>query len=117
MAPLVVDFCLDGTGLGSFERPCYRLNAQRRGGLKKRIIHDDEELDDSKPLSFSWVYYIARAKLNLTEKETGRLTYAQFKERYKAYKDTFDLELILTLNRKTYSDLQAIQDEGDEWLK
>ena len=53
----------------------------------------------------------------MTEKETGRLTYAQFKERYKAYKDTFDLELLLTLNRMTYEELKKKQDSGDEWLK
>jgi hypothetical protein len=67
-------------------------------------------------LNFSWIYYIARAKLMLDKKEIGRLTIRQFLELYQAYKDTFDIELILMLARKTYADIKKQQDAEEEWL-
>lgn len=67
-------------------------------------------------MRFSWIYYIARAKLNLNDKEVGRLTFGQFNGLYKAYKETFDLELMLTLSRTTYAKLKAKADESEEWL-
>ena len=70
----------------------------------------------SKPTNFSWIYYISRAKLNLSEKETGRLTYKEFKLRYKAYKDVFDMELLLTLARKTYAQVDAEANKSEEWF-
>lgn len=68
-------------------------------------------------MSFSWVYYIARAKLCLTEKETGRLTYLQFKERYRAYQDTFDIELLLMRKQKTYAEARELAQNSNEWFK
>ncbi len=67
-------------------------------------------------MNFSWIYYIARAKLMLDKKEIGRLTIRQFLELYQAYKDTFDIELILMLARKTYADIKKQQDAEEEWL-
>ena len=67
-------------------------------------------------MDFSWIYYIARAKLMLDKKEIGRLTIRQFLELYQAYKDTFDIELILMLARKTYADIKKQQDAEEEWL-
>lgn len=57
--------------------------------------------------------------MNLTDKETGRLTYKQFKGLYKAYKDTFDLELLLTVNKITYAAAMQKAEEsgGGEWIK
>ena len=68
-------------------------------------------------MPFAWIYYIARAKLCLTEKEVGRLTYLEFKQRYRAYQDTFDIELLLTLNRKTYEQARQQANSSDEWFK
>ena len=67
-------------------------------------------------MDFSWIYYIARAKLMLDKKEIGRLTIRQFLDLYQAYKDTFDTELILMLARKTYADVKKQQDAEEEWL-
>ena len=67
-------------------------------------------------MNFSWIYYIARAKLMLDKKEIGRLTIRQFLELYQAYKDTFDIELILMLAHKTYADIKKQQDAEEEWL-
>ncbi len=52
----------------------------------------------------------------LDKKETGRLTLRQFMRLYQAYKDTFDVELILLLARKTYADIQKRQETEEEWL-
>lgn len=52
----------------------------------------------------------------MTNSEAGRLTYKQFRELYKAYKDTFDLELLLTLSRKTYAQIMKEAEAGEEWL-
>ena len=79
------------------------------------MIHEDDEIEPE-PLNFSWIYYISRAKLKLTDKESGRLTLKQFRNLYQAYKDTFDVELVLTLSRKTYASLKKQQEEADEWI-
>ena len=52
----------------------------------------------------------------MTDKETGRLTYRQFLNLYRAYQDTFDTELILTLNRMTYENLRTEAAKSEEWL-
>lgn len=52
----------------------------------------------------------------MNNKESGRLTYKQFKELYRAYQDTFDIELLLTLSRKTYEQLRVLANKSDEWL-
>ena len=81
------------------------------------MIHEGDEEEETKPLSFSWVAYICTAKLGLTLKESGRLTFKQFIEMYQAYKDTFDTELILFYTTTTYSDLKNKSEESDEWIK
>lgn len=52
----------------------------------------------------------------LDSKESGRLTLRQFRNLYKEYKDTFDLELILLLSRTTYADLKRKADNDEEWF-
>lgn len=78
------------------------------------MIHDDEDGDD--PVALSWIYYICRAKLCLTDKETGRLTLTRFFALYKAYKDTFDLEMRLKNANVTYADVTARAARSDRWF-
>jgi len=40
----------------------------------------------------------------------------QFLALYQEYKDTFDLELLITLNRTTYAKLKEKQERSEEWL-
>lgn len=54
--------------------------------------------------------------MNLSFKETGRLTLKLFNKLYQHYKDNFDLELSLKLNRKTYASLELEQEESEEWF-
>lgn len=35
---------------------------------------------------------------------------------YQAYKDTFDTELLLTLSKKTYAEIEKENNKNDEWL-
>ena len=80
------------------------------------MIHEEPDEQDKSPINFSWIYYICRAKLNLNNKESGRLTMRQFLQLYRAYQDTFDTELYLTIARKTYSTLRAKAQQDEEWL-
>ena len=52
----------------------------------------------------------------MTFKETGRLTLREFTKFYQHYKNIFDLELSLTLNRKTYAGIEAEQNQSEEWF-
>lgn len=81
------------------------------------MIHEGDEEEDTAPVSFSWITYISTAKLGLTLKESGRLTYGQFKDLYRAYQNTFDVEMILFHTRTTYEALRNKAEESDEWLK
>lgn len=54
--------------------------------------------------------------MNLTYKETGKLTLKQFNKLYQCYKDDFDFELILKLNRMTYKDAHKKSNQNDEWF-
>lgn len=40
----------------------------------------------------------------------------QFRNLYQEYKDTFDLELLLTTTRTTYADLKKKADNDEEWF-
>lgn len=60
--------------------------------------------------------YIGVAKFNLRPKEVGRLTLRQFRGLYEAYKDNWDLELSLYLNRMTYEQLRQEKERSEEWL-
>ena len=54
--------------------------------------------------------------MNLTFKETGRLTLILFNKLYKCYKDNFDLEMKLKLSNTTYAELNKKAVEQEEWL-
>jgi len=40
----------------------------------------------------------------------------QFRNLYQEYKDTFDLELLLTTTHTTYAALKQKADEAEEWF-
>ena len=52
----------------------------------------------------------------LDDKKSGRLTFRQFKKLYQEYKNTFDLELLLTASRTTYEELKKKADKAEEWF-
>lgn len=56
------------------------------------------------------------SRFNISLKESGRLTLKQFLGFYKAYKTTFDMELLLTLSKKTYADIEKESNKQDEWF-
>lgn len=60
--------------------------------------------------------FIGKAKLNLSFKETGRLTLTEFNRLYKHYKDNWDLEMRLTRNNVTYAEAYAKAMKDEEWL-
>lgn len=55
--------------------------------------------------------------MGFTVKEIGRMTLRKFRRFYSAYKQNFDLELLLLLNRKTYSSLEEEAADEEDWLK
>ena len=67
-------------------------------------------------IDFSWFYFIGKAKLNLSFKETGRLTLTMFNKLYGHYKDTFDLEMRLTQANMTYEEAYDKSMKDEEWL-
>lgn len=77
------------------------------------MIHDEIE---NPLINFAWFKFIGRTKLALTNKETMRLTLREFNAEYKIYKDNFDLELCLSLNRMTYATLRKKQMQSEEWF-
>ena len=52
----------------------------------------------------------------LSEKEVWRLTIRQFLNLYQAYKDQFDTELCLRLNRQTFAMAEAEAMRQQEWF-
>lgn len=50
-------------------------------------------------------------KLGFSEKEVGRMTLGKFKKLYRAYKQNFDLEMMLQLKKVRYMDLQKSAEE------
>jgi hypothetical protein len=52
----------------------------------------------------------------LTFKEVGRMTLRTFFKLYKCYKDNFDLELQLKLNKITYEEARQKSIQDEEWL-
>lgn len=77
------------------------------------MIHESE--GDS-VIDFSWFYFIGRTKLNLTLKETGRLTLTMFYKLYQHYKDNFDYEIVLKRNNMTYQEAWDRQQKAEEWF-
>ena len=64
-----------------------------------------------------WFYFIGKTKLNLTFKETGRLTLYLFNKLYQHYKDNWDLEMLLFKSGKTYKDIKEEQNKEEYWIK
>ncbi|MBQ6483072.1 MAG: hypothetical protein IJI45_18355 [Anaerolineaceae bacterium] len=60
--------------------------------------------------------FVGLTKLNLTAKQTGRLTLTLFNKLYAHYKDSWDMEMRMTQANVTYAELakKAMQDE--EWF-
>ena len=67
-------------------------------------------------IDFSWFYFIGKAKLNLSFKETGRLTIYMFNKLYDHYKDNFDIEMRLSKANVTYADAFNKAQESEEWF-
>lgn len=55
--------------------------------------------------------------MGFTVKQIGRMTLRKFRRYHKAYKQNFDLELLLLLNQKTYSSLEEEAADEEDWLK
>lgn len=55
--------------------------------------------------------------MGFSVKEIGRMTLRKFRRYHKAYKQNFDLELLLLLNQKTYSSLEEEAADEEDWLK
>lgn len=67
-------------------------------------------------MDFTWFWFIGRAKLGLTFKETGRLTLRMFGRLYQHYKNDYDLELRLWKADKTYADAHRMSQQDEEWF-
>lgn len=78
------------------------------------MIHEDEE--NNSVIDFSWFYFIGRAKLNLSFKETGRLTLTMFYKLYSHYKNNFDLEIKLKRANMTYQEAWEKSQSDEEWF-
>lgn len=55
--------------------------------------------------------------MGFTQKETGRMTVRKFTRYYKAYKQNFDMELLLFLTKKTYRKLEEESVDDEDWIK
>ena len=64
-----------------------------------------------------WFYFIGKTKLNLTFKETGRLTLYMFNKLYQHYKDDWDLEMLLFKSNRTYKEIKENQNKNEYWIK
>jgi hypothetical protein len=67
-------------------------------------------------MDFTWFWFIGRAKLGLTFKETGRLTLRMFGRLYQHYKNDYDLEMRLWKADKTYADAHRMSQQDEEWF-
>lgn len=67
-------------------------------------------------IDFTWFYFIGRARLNLTDKEVGRLTLTTFNKLYKHYQDTFSTEMRLKNANMTYEEAYNKAQADQEWL-
>jgi hypothetical protein len=71
---------------------------------------------EPEPIDFSWFYFIGRKCLNLTFKETGRLTLRTFNKLYQHYKNNWDLEMRLRTANVTYAEAHKTAQKSEEWL-
>jgi hypothetical protein len=62
------------------------------------------------------MFYIGRAKLGLTFKETGRLTLTMFNKLYGHYKRNWDLEMRLAHANMTYAEAFIKAQKDEEWF-
>ena len=76
------------------------------------MIHDEAD----PVIDFSWFYFIGKTKLNLSLKETGRLTLNLFNRLYQHYKDNWDMEMIMAAAHTTYKTLYTRSQQDDEWF-
>ena len=67
-------------------------------------------------IDFSWYWFIGKAKLNLTFKETGRLTLTMFNKLYKHYKDMWDMEMLLAQTKMTHEQAYNKAQKDEEWF-
>lgn len=67
-------------------------------------------------MDFTWYYFIGKTKLNLSFKETGRLTLRLFNKLYKHYKNDFDLENYLRNQKTTYKELKVKSQQSEFWF-
>jgi hypothetical protein len=67
-------------------------------------------------IDFSWFLFIGRTKLNLTFKETMRLTLTMFNKLYKHYKDDWSMEMRMTHANMTYADVFKKAQQDEEWF-
>ena len=67
-------------------------------------------------IDFSWFYFIGKTRLNLSFKETGRLTLTMFNKLYGHYKDTWGLEMRLARADMTYAEAYAKSQQDEEWI-
>lgn len=72
-------------------------------------------MEDSE-INFEWFKFIGRKKLAYTDKETMRLTVRQFMRVYNIYKNDYDMELCLLLNRMTYQKAKEESEKSQEWF-
>lgn len=73
--------------------------------------------DEYEPvIDFSWFYFIGKTRLNMSFKETGRLTLTMFNKLYGHYKNTWDMEMRMTNANKTYADVIAQSLKDEEWF-
>lgn len=56
-------------------------------------------------MDFARLLFIGRKKLGFTEREVGRMTLGKFVRLYQAYKNDFDMELIMKNKGIRYCDL------------
>ena len=67
-------------------------------------------------IDFSWFYFIGKAKLGLSFKETGRLTLTMFNKLYGHYKTVWSIEMRLTQANMTYEEAFIKSQQDEEWF-
>ena len=73
-------------------------------------------VDEPEPIDFTWFWFVGKAKLNLSFKETGRLTLRMFGKLYQHYKNDYDLEMRLWKADKTYAVAHKESQQDEEWF-
>lgn len=67
-------------------------------------------------IDFSWYLFIGKTKLNLSFKETGRLTFRMFNKLYSHYKDNWSLEMRMAKANMTYGELEEKARQREDWF-